>query len=79
MYLLMQHKRQLGRKMIVRATVFGKVPSQWEHFGYGPDLVFDLWNLGHGAAAANVTGLEDLGRVCGSLLEGFGNETVSQL
>lgn len=70
MYLLMQHKRQLGRKQIIRATVFGKVPSQWEHFGYGPDVVFEVRDKVDGAA--NVT---NLGRACGSL----GNETVSQL
>ncbi|KAI4271512.1 MAG: hypothetical protein LQ337_005956 [Flavoplaca oasis] len=69
-YLLMQHKRQLGRKQIIRATVFGKVPSQWEHFGYGPDVVFEVRDKVDGAA--NVT---NLGRACGSL----GNETVSQL
>ncbi|KAL8661594.1 MAG: hypothetical protein Q9168_008370 [Polycauliona sp. 1 TL-2023] len=55
-FLLMQHKRQLGHKVIVKATVFGKSQERWKE--HGPDVVFGVinWVAGaeeHGNATAS--------------------------
>ncbi|KAI4251792.1 MAG: hypothetical protein L6R42_008231 [Xanthoria sp. 1 TBL-2021] len=79
-YLLMQHKRQLGRKTIVRATVFGKAQAQWAQ--HGPDVVFEIRDVAdariHGAASANATFSEHLASFCQSS-SNLNNETASQL
>ncbi|KAL8654311.1 MAG: hypothetical protein Q9226_003486 [Calogaya cf. arnoldii] len=74
-YLLMQHKRQLGLKMITRATVFGQ---QWAQ--HGPDVVFEIRDATRmiGAASASATASEHLARLCQSLSK-VDNETFSQL
>ncbi|KAI4101515.1 MAG: hypothetical protein LQ339_005012 [Xanthoria mediterranea] len=79
-YLLMQHKRQLGHKTIVRATVFGKSQNQWAQ--HGPDVVFDVLDMAdahmHGAASANATFSDHLASFCLSL-SNLHNGTAAQL
>ena len=79
-YLLMQHKRQLGHKTIVRATVFGKSQEYWAH--HGPDVVFDVLDMAdahiHAAASENPTSSDHWASFCQSLST-VHNETASQL
>ena len=76
-YLLMQHKRQLGHKIITRATVFGQ---QWAQ--HGPDVVFEIRDMPAtrmiGAGSANATASEHLARLCQSSSR-LNNDTFSQL
>ncbi|KAL8807165.1 MAG: hypothetical protein Q9182_000847 [Xanthomendoza sp. 2 TL-2023] len=73
-YLLMQHKRQLGLKTITKATLFGKSQSQW--LISGPDVVFEVGNVVHRidpAASVNDTALHRLARMC-TLFKGDDDE-----
>ena len=40
-WLLMQHKRQLGFKVVSKVYVFGRNPAHWG-IGLGPDVVFEI-------------------------------------
>lgn len=68
-HLLMQHKRQLGRKTIVEAIVFGRVQRDW-HWK-GPDVIFELKELPSpemgDTAATNATSSSELTGLCRSL------------
>ncbi|KAI4254856.1 MAG: hypothetical protein L6R35_007531, partial [Caloplaca aegaea] len=79
-YLLMQHKRQLGRKTIVKATVFGKTRSHWAL--HGPDVVFEVRDVvdseTKGAASSNATSRERWVGLCQSLNRSE-SEPISQL
>ncbi|KAL8820052.1 MAG: hypothetical protein Q9223_001658 [Gallowayella weberi] len=64
-YLLMQHKRQLGFKTITKVTLFGKTQAQW--LANGPDVVFEVANMVHKIgqeASVNATFLDRPTRRC---------------
>lgn len=73
-HLLMQHKRQLGHKTIVRATVFGKSQDRWAQ--YGLDVVFDVLDMAD--ASANTTSSDHWASFCLSL-SNLHNGTAAQL
>ncbi|KAL8650603.1 MAG: hypothetical protein Q9210_003725 [Variospora velana] len=80
-YLLMQHKRQLGQKMIVKATVFGKTRSQWAL--HGPDVVFEVRDVADagkrgGGASSNAISRERWAGLCQSL-NSSKSDAISQL
>ncbi|KAL8990525.1 MAG: hypothetical protein Q9169_008099 [Polycauliona sp. 2 TL-2023] len=80
-YLLMQHKRQLGHKVLIKATVFGKSQVQW--VVNGPDVVFEVGYVDRGRVreSGNETAAveeEGLASLCLSL-SGLGNATIEQL
>lgn len=75
-YLLMQHKKQLGHKTISRVTLFGKSPNQWSQ--YGPDIVFEIRDVSNQAASANAPFRGRGTSVCQSL-NSSSFEAVSQL
>ncbi|KAL8972227.1 MAG: hypothetical protein Q9197_002870 [Variospora fuerteventurae] len=79
-YLLMQHKRQLGQKTIVRATVFGKTRSHWAL--HGPDVVFEVRDVVDAetsrAAPWDATSRERWAGLCQSLNRSE-SEPISQL
>ncbi|KAL8978299.1 MAG: hypothetical protein Q9177_006438 [Variospora cf. flavescens] len=79
-YLLMQHKRQLGQKTVVKATVFGKTRSHWAL--HGPDVVFEVRDVADAesgrAASSNATSRERWAGLCQSLNRSE-SEPISQL
>ncbi|KAL8963129.1 MAG: hypothetical protein Q9193_000564 [Seirophora villosa] len=75
-YLLMQHKKQLGHKTFSRVTLFGKSPNQWSQ--YGPDIVFEIRDVSDPAASAFALSRGRGTSVCQSL-NSSNLEAVSQL
>ncbi|KAL8950684.1 MAG: hypothetical protein Q9222_003294 [Ikaeria aurantiellina] len=76
---LMQHKRQLGVKSIMRAVVFGKTQSDWDR--QGPDVVFEIHEGSpqgtNDLASANATSGVDSTGLCRELANLSGADLTS--